>query len=346
MPTVQASGLNDLVKATQNELGEMKFTDISTDLNKLTAMSKLMKKSRVEFNAGPLIQFDVNTDHNNSARFTGLWGSDNVAEGDSLIQGQVPWRHMTANYAIERREVAMNRSPRTIVSLVKLRRLRAMIAVALKMEERFWKYPASTDEVSPYGVPYWVCKNASEGFNGGTPSGYTTVGGINPTTYSRWKNWTAGYTNVDDADFIAKAWKASEYTDFEPPVQGIPTFNTGDSYGFYTNYALHAALKQHLMGQNEDLGADIDPMGNPTLRRVPIQFVRYLDNDTTNPLYGINFGVFKTTGLRGEWGKETVLENQPGKHTVSVTHIDWSFNFLCWDRRRNFVISNGTTEYS
>ena len=72
-------------------------------------------------------------------------------------------------------------------------------------------------------------------------------------------------------------------------------------------------------------------------------WVPVLDEDTTNPVYGINWGEFKTAILGNWWMKETVLDRVPGQHNVSAVYIDSSFNWICRNRRRNFVISNGTT---
>jgi hypothetical protein len=344
MPTLQADAIGDLIKTTLNELGEMRFTEIATDLQNHVAMSKLLKKNKVTFDAGPLFQWDVMTDHNHSARAVGLYAQDNVNVPDVMTQGQVPWRHVTHNYAIERREVAMNRSPRKIVDLLKTRRIASMISMAEFMEDRVWKLPASNDTLNFYGIPYWVVKSASEGFNTSAPSGYTTVGNINPLTYNRWANWAAAYTQVSKEDLVRKLRKAFVYTNWKPPVDGIPTFNTGDSYELYSNYAVVGPMEELLEAQNDSLGNDVASKdGQVLVRKTPLQWIPKLDEDTTNPCYGINWGEFKVAALRGEWLNETQIPIQPGQHTVSAVHIDLTMNLFTRNRRRHFVVSNGTT---
>jgi len=341
--TLQLNGIQDVVYSTLSELGEGKWTDLSAAIQRYVVLSKITKQSRIVIGSGRDIQFDLLMDDNNSARFVGLFENDRVDVPNGLIQGSIPFRNLTANYAFERREILANRGKRQIVDLMKVRRHMAMMAIARKMEDAFWRVPSSTNETDPYGVPYWIVKNATAGFTGTVPSGYTTVAGINPTTYPRWRNYAAPYTAVTKEDLIAAWWKASTLTDFEPPVQG-PTFNTGDMYGYYTTYTVYAGLKTLLESQNEDLGYDLDSMqGRPVFGGVPVTWVPQLDDDTTNPVYGINWGEFKTAILGNEWMLETQIPIQPGQHTVAAVHIDASFNYLTRNRRRHFVLSNGTS---
>ena len=344
MASINAESLGDLVAATLRDLGEMRFTEIATDLQDHVAMRVLLKRDRVVLESGYGIQWDVMVQHSNSASNVGLFSTDNVNVVDGLVQATSVWRNTTTNYAIERRELAMNRTPRRIVDLLKSRRIMAMIALAELMENNFWNAPLATDTLTPYGLPYWVTKNATEGFNGGVLSGYTTIAGLSPTTYPRWQNWTYQYVSVTRDDFISHARQAATKTFFRPPVDGIPTFNTGDAYGFYTNYTVVNQLEQAVESQNDNLGKDIASQDGQTIfRRVPVTYVPKLDADTTNPFYGLNWGVFKTYVLRGEWLRETHIPMTPGQHTVASQHVDCSYNWICKDRRRNFVLSTGST---
>jgi hypothetical protein len=345
MPVLQAGNIADLMVTGLRELGELKFTDISSPLQRYVAMSRLMKKSRVDFySAGWGVQWDVMIDDNGSAEFVGLYNSDNVNQKNLFTQGNTTWRHITWNWAMDEREVVMNGSARRIVDLMRARRIAAFISAIKKFERAFWRCPASTNTTDPYGAPYWIVKNNTQGFNGGLPSGYSDVGGIVPATVSAWQNYTDQYALMTEDDGIEKWARAADFTYFEPPVENTPTFNTGDDYGFYTTYRTYVATKRQLKGQNDDLGFDVDPMnGKPSFRRVPITWVPQLDEDTTDPVYGVNWGEFKTAGLRSLWLKETVIPKMAGQHMVSVNHSDTSLQWLTRDRRRHFVIAKDTT---
>jgi hypothetical protein len=351
MAVLQAGNISDLVFATLKELGELRFSQIATALQRYVVMSRLMKKNKVQFfSAGYGIQWDVMTADNGSARTVGLYATDQVSVPSVLTQGNIDWRHVTWNWAVDRREIAMNSSPRRIVELIKTRRIASFLAAVKLFEAMAWSCPAATNSVDPYGIPYWICKSNTEGFYGTTPviGGYTTVGGIDPTKYPvsngyRWANWTNQYTSITKDDLIVKWGKAADFTFFEQPVES-PTFNTGDDCLYATTYNVYSAMKWLLEAQNENLGYDVDAMdGKPVFRRSPIVWIPQLDADTTDPIYGVNFGELHTAGLRQEWLRETQIAIQPNQHTVSSTHTDCSFQWLTRDRRRHFVLAKNTT---
>ncbi len=344
-PVLQATGDHDLVQTTIRDLGRMRFTEIATNLQEHTAMSNLLRSNRVELTSGYGIQFDVMVGQTNAAANVGMGASDDVNIVDTMTQGDADWRNSTTNYALIGQEVAMNREPSKIVSLVQVRRLGALISLAELMENNFWGPPvAVNDNLTPWGVNTWFVKNATQGFNGSVPSGYTEIGGINPTTYPNWNNWTDQYVAVSKDDLIRRMRKAATFTKFRPPVEGIPSFNTGDSYGYYSNYGVIGPLEENLEAQNDNLGNDVASKdGDVLFRKVPVKWIPKLEADTTNPVYGIQWGEFKTFILSGWWLKETAVPVYPGQHTMSAQFVDCTYQWVCRNRRRNFVIATGTT---
>lgn len=344
MAVIQAENVQDFVNDTLKDLGKPKFTDISSNLQRHVAMRQLLRKNRIVLESGQGIQFNVLVGQSNAARNVALAESDNVNLVDGMIQASTVWRNSQTSYMIIGQLMAMNREPSRIVDYVKQQRIMALISLAELMEANFWGAPPATDTKTPLGVPYWVTKNATAGFNGGTLSGYTTVAGLSPTTYPNWQNYSAPYTNVSRDDFIRAARKAATFVDFEPPVDGIPQPTTGDQFGAYTNYGVIQPLEEALESQNDNLGKDVASMdGKVMFRRVPVTWVPWLERDTTNPLYFLNWGWLKTYILRGWWMKETNLPYTPGQHTVASHFIDLTYNFISKNRRCHAVISNGTT---
>lgn len=344
MAIIQAENVVDFVNDTLKDLGKPKFTDISSTVQRHVAMKNLLQKNRVVLESGSGIQFNVLVAQSNAARNVALGESDNVNLVDGMVQASTVWRNSQTSYMLIGQLMAMNREPSRIVDWVKQQRVMALISLAELMESNFWAAPSSTDVKTPYGLPYWVTKNATKGFNGGTLTGYTTVAGLNTTTYSQWNNWTFPYTAVSRDDFIRGGREAATKTDFIPPVDGIPSPNTGDEYGFYTNYAVVQPLEEAAESQNDNLGSDVASHDGKTMfRRVPVTWVPWLERDTTNPFYGINWGWMKTYILRGWWLRETNIEYTPGQHTVASHFIDLTYNFLSKNRRCHLVGSNGTT---
>ncbi len=339
-----ATQLGDLVATTLRDLGKPKFTEISTNLQRHHALKYLMSKNRIVLGSGYGVQWDVMVNQSGAAVNVGLAAQDNIDIVDTMTQAQADWRNTTTSWAIIGQEPAFNRDPARIVDLVLTRRIAAMISLAELMEANFWGPPvAITDTLTPWGINTWVVKNATEGFNGGAPSGYTTIG-LNPTTYPNWNNWTFQYTAVSPDDFVRKMRKAATFTDFEPPVDGIPEPNTGDAYGFYTNYGVLGPLEELLTSQNENLGNDIASKDGDTMfRRVPVSWVPKLEADTTNPIYGINWGWMKTYVLEGWWLRETNVPVYPGQHTMSAHFLDCTYQYITKNRRCHFVGATGTT---
>ncbi len=344
MPTIQPENVQDFVNDTLRDLGKPKFTDISSSLQKHVAMRNLLKSNRVELQSGSGIQFNVLVAQSNAARNVSLAESDNVNLVDGMVQANTVWRNTQTSYMIIGQLMAMNREPARIVDYVKQQRIMAMISLAELMEQNFWAAPSASDTKTPLGLPYWVVKNATAGFNGGVLSGYSNVAGLSPTTYANWANWTFPYTAVSRDDFIRKAREAATKTDFQPTVDGIPSPDTGDSYGFFTNYSVVQPLEEALESQNDNLGKDVASQdGSVMFRRVPVTWVPWLDRDSTNPFYGLNWGWLKTYILQGWWLKETSIPYTPGQHTVASHFIDATYQFVTKNRRCHFVGSNGTT---
>ena len=348
---LQASGLNDLLKATLESIPKLKMTDITSHLQKHIALSMLMKGSKVVTEpAGTSFKFDVMTRNSGSARYVGLGAQDVVGIEDVLTRGEVEFRHVTWNWSIVHQEVSMNADPLTILNLTKVRRLDALISATELFESKFWRVPASTNTTDPFGIPYWIVKNATEGFYGQLPSGYTTVAGITPSSHlqpdgrSKWANWTFQYTAVTREDLLRKWRKAATYTDFDTPVPDMQTFDTGEACGYYTVYDVVSELVEILQTNNDNLGSDLAKFHNSVMfMNKSVVEVPALRDDTTNPIYGIPWGEFHTHMLRGEWMRETVVPVTAGQHNLATTHTDCTHNWAMRNRRKAFVGATGTT---
>lgn len=341
---LQASDIADLVKTTQKELGKMKWTDLAGGLQEYVALPKLLKKEKVQFDDGYLIQWNVMIGTSGAARNVGLYQVDTVNVADQMQTASVPWRHATTNYAFDRREIAMNSGSSKIVDLVKVRRVDAQIELAKLVENDFWDCPSSsTDSTKPFGIDYYLVYNATTGFNGGNQTGFSAgPGGLDSTVYTRWKNFTAQYTNVTKPDLVAKMRQAATQTLFMSPVD-VPDYNRGDRYGYYMAYATLAALESLLEAQNENLGQDVASQdGRLTFRRNPCTYVPQLDSGTAAtalPVYGINWGEFYPVFLKGEYMVEEGPKVVGNQHTVFQTHVDLTYNWCCKNRRRQFLIA-------
>jgi hypothetical protein len=344
----QGDDYTDLVTATLRNLERTTWADIVVDNQRHIALPRILKKKAVEFGSGYGHQFNVRLFSNNAARNVKLNEVDNPTTADTQKTGNIPWRHSETHWSLEERIISMNRSPARLVNLLQTSRVDAMTDMAELCETNFWSKPgSSSDSLDPFGVPYWVTTtgySTTGGFDGGRPVGFTDVGGLDPNTYPRWKNWTYKYVNVSKPDLIRGWREAATKTDFRPPVDG-PYSNMGSMWGYYTNYSVLSTLEEILESQNDNLGNDVASKDSlTTFRRIGVEWVPWFDNnsgttDTTDPVYGLNWSVFKPCFLTGEYMKETKVKPHPYQHRTLVQYTDLTHNFFCVDRRKNFVLS-------
>jgi len=346
MATLTIDQIADMVVATQKDLGRLRLTEIATDLQRHVALSQLMKKNRRVFRSGTEIQFNVLLNGDDNTRNVGLFEVDNLNQADGLVQGSAPWRHTTSGYVFDRRQVSMNRSPAKILDIVKEKRYMQLIGLAEKMEENFWGQPASSSDLkTPFGIKYCLVYNATEGFNGGNNSRFSGGPyGIDRNAHSRWKNYTAQYTAVSKTDLIRKMRKAAVMTNFMPviPNPPIPDYADGHRYGWYTNYDVLGPMEELLEDQNDRLGNDLASKdGQVLFRRTPVTFVPYLqqNDSTSDPVVGIDWGVFKTVVLQGEYLREERPRPAPLQHNVLQAFLDLTYNWVCYDCRRLILIA-------
>lgn len=342
MPSLQAADIPDLVTSTQRELGRMKWTSLANRIQKYPGFKNLIHKNRVEFKPGYEVQWNVITDHSNSARHVGLYSTDTVNVPDVGIQARMPYRHTTNSYAFEEHEVTFNTGAAKIYDLVKTKRYACMQSMAEVIETAIWSLTASTDTTTPYGLPYFIVYNASTGHNGGAPTGYTLVANVNPTIHTRWKSWSAQYTNVSKTDLLSLIRQAARETHFMPPVD-YPGYGSGSGYGYYLNGDTLQSVESVLEAQNDNLGDSIDPKdGKAILRRVKLEWVPKLDSGTpatADPFYGINWGEMGFCIPPGWFMKEDGPSKAPTKHNVQVVFVDLSWALICYDRRSQFLIA-------
>jgi len=346
----QADQIGDLVSSTLRKLGRGRRTNIAMPLQMYVAYDMFTKKGMYEEKEGAdgpggfAFQWQVQTQKSDNNRLAGFYEPVNIQPKNGLITAQAPYRSEQGGYTFEHRELDMNKGSAKIVDLIAERKDMDDNDFVEKFETWFWQTPANNN-LDPWGVPYWIVKNNTTGFNGGIQTGFTSVAGISPTDHPSWRNYTAQYTDVTEDDLIIKWQTAADQTYFEAPVKGgNADFNTGDKFGYYTTYNVYSSTKQLCKAQNENIGIDMDPYDDkPMFRQNKICWVPRLDADTTDPVYGINWGLFKMAILPGWWRKKFVIPSLQNQPTVTQVPVFTTWNWLCRDRRRQFVIAKNTT---
>lgn len=342
----------DLITTTLRELERNEWSDIVTDLQEHIAMPFILKKKRVEFGSGFGYQFNVRVGSNSPAANVQINQQDNPTTADMVVVGTGNYRITQTYFTVNEIEIDANRSPARIINLMEAKRVDALTSLADLMEANFWGCPSSSsDVVTPHGLGYWLTSNASAGFNGGNPSGFSDVGGINATTYPRWKNYTDTYAAVSKTDLIRKLRQAMTKTNFRPPVPypssvGEDYARTGyeaDRFGLYTNYAVMQKTEELLEAQNDNLGNDVASKdGEVMVRKCKMKWAPFLDtqasNASKNPVYGLDWKTWKIYFMEGNYMKETEVRPYPFIHRAYAQYTDCVYDFVCKNRRRNFLV--------
>jgi len=362
MPSAYTTGLtpdqiDDLVENTLHDFEKDKWVDISTELQRYFAHENYLLGNRIGVSGGDQLQWQVKVRNTGAASNTGMYAVDEIKVADVMRHCNLKWTKQTTHMAYDVDESAFNGpDPYRILDLIKTRRHAALTDFAELMESNFWGFPAdATDEAEtkkPNGVPYWIVRNATTGFNGGVPIGtHTTVAGLSPVTYDKWRNWTGTYKVIDKRDLVRKMREAAVKCNFREPVSH-PGQSKDQRWRICTTYEVISLLEESLEQQNQNLGNDVASKdGDLMFRRTPVTWVPYLDNndddtgvDATNslgknPIYGIDLNAFRMLFKTGAYMRKTKPIIAPNQHTVRHIHWDSWTQFQCLNRRCNFVLT-------
>lgn len=203
----------DLIASTVKKLPPMQFTQIAQKLTSYHVYPTLFKnrggkEMETRTGSGTCIPFTALVKTAGSAKNVQIYDTDTTNIADGLVDGEVPWRYSTFSYYFNQHEFEQNSGAKQLFNLIKDRREQALLDFADLLEGNYFGKPVdSTDKRTPWGLFYWLVKTTDATsatsnckFNGGVPSGFSDVGGINPANYPMWKNYTAPYYSIKDWD--------------------------------------------------------------------------------------------------------------------------------------------------
>ncbi len=342
--------LDDFVELTLDTFKRRKWVDISLDNQHHIFASRMFKDKKTPEKGGVKLNWKVQTTNTGSAKDTGLYAVDTTNVVDLTQKATQEWSKQTVNFSYDVDEEEFQSDMETIVDEIKVREHSMYNDFFEHMEEKMWGTgPASptADPRPPSGIPFWIQKNATEGFNGGDPTGWGSVGAgnLDSDTFTRWKNYTFRYVNVTRDDLIAKWYRACAFTYFKSPHNYPQLGGSGMAdWAFYTTYSLLEPLERLLEGRNDNLGVDLAWSAGKTLfKGIPIEWVPSLEHstsvnqDTTNPIYGVNWKVFRYFFQKNRNMIRHKPQKAPHQHTVRNVFMDNWGNFACYNRRLLFV---------
>lgn len=359
---VKNADLADLIATTLPDLPEQYF-EVMWDNNDYE-FCRIYQTERMEVDGGTKIQRKVMLDDTGNARYRRLFDTDEPAVGDVMQTIEVPWTQIGTHYSWDKSEILRQKnSAKGFIRLLETRRIDGLWSLAKLIENRGWKTPTSaTDDLNPYGVPYYLnmldADSTTAGFNGKTiryqdGTTGTTCAGLDASTYTKWRNYAATYTRVNN-DMLKTIRKAFMLTRFKAPIfVNDPAQKRNAAKRFYCGDDLSVEL-QDLADARDDnhRGKDvlgnirIDDAGLVYINRLPVIYISQLNDvtdpvttDSTDPLYCVNFEKFIPYVQDGMWMEETEPMNDRHQHTAFTVFLDGSHNNLCTNRQEaGFVI--------
>jgi hypothetical protein len=339
---ITVESMADLVSQTLRDLGRGKLVQIAQNRPDYILWNTIWKKDRIVIESGQGIQRSLLAKLPDSARHTGLFAQDTLNIEALMTNLVIPWRHVTASWSWELREMKMNSASARINNIIKPRRETAWINLIETVEQKAWSSPAVDDNLLPYGVPYWVVKNAAEGFNGGAPSGHTTVAGVNLTQYPTFKNYTNTYTAVSKKDLLKKMRVGHRKTNWRSPLGNEAEAKyIRQMLKYFMSNEVMTKMEEIAENQNDNLGSELGRYNGEelTFKRHSLHWSPELDEDTDDPIYGLDCRYFNPVVLGGQFMSETEPTPVPNQHTVRAQFVDTTYNYLCTNRRAQQVFS-------
>jgi len=339
--------LDDLVTATFDRAKKKEWVDLSLNNQDYVFAQRFMNgKNKTPVKGGPLQTWKLQTGKTGNARWTGMFSEDQTAVKNLLTSASQKWAMMTTSFSYDVNEEAFQGDDITmILNEIEVREHDMYNGYVELMEEALWTAPSSsTQDPRPMsGIPFWLQKNATDGFNGGNPSGFSDgAGSVNTSTHANWKNYTFGYTAVTRENLIAKWKKAVEFTKFKAPHSYKELGGGTPNWMFYTTYRLQEPLMQFLDARNDKI-TDLAGTSKCMFNSIPVETAFELENatqagyDSSDPIYGINWKSFEYFCQKGKELVRQKPQQAPLQHNVRNVFMDSTGNLQCFNRRSNFV---------
>jgi len=342
MAILKLSQINDMVTTTLDDYGPPTFRQVAQRSQRYEIFSRWFREEKVKSDGGLAINRRLMLTHDVDNLHTGPYSEDAIAFGDVLANIRVEWVYLKKAWTFNYNELITNRGNALLTNVIEPQRANCLLNIAHDIESKGWSAPASSSDTTvPYGVPYWVVKNSTQGFTGGLPSGFTTLAGIDLNTYPNFKNYSSPYKEVSEDDLMFKTNEAKQLTDFVSPIEvGGEGDVVKDTYRAYVNSTTRLKLNKLARNRNDSLGYDlyVGEGGAVTYNGNAIIYVPKLDADTSNPVYLICHDTFSPYVQEDNFLRESEVMRWPFQHDTYAVWIDMSYNYVCEDRRRNSVL--------
>ena len=342
----------DLINGTYQRIEKLSILQIAQTYNDYVFINRLFDPKKTIVKSGRSIARNMITQRERAAYHTQPFGNDSIEWQDVTARQEVPWRRTTRPMIFDEYEDILNSGPDELFDTMKVKEINNALDLCELIEEDIHTKPAdSTDTTTPWGIPMYLVENATDGFNGGNPAGFTTVAGINRSTAGNeyHKNYTftwAGY-NFEDDGVVEKLIKACDYTKFKAPrIASLDGKGVGEPQGmdrmFLCNRTPFVELRRLLRAQNDDLGKDLDPFADgAVLRQNPIVWVQQMDTGRAavshDTIRMVDWKWLYPVVTKGVFFRRHEAKPHPTKHNAMVVWTDLQWNLWGENFRRMAV---------
>lgn len=291
---------------------------------------------REEYPAGTGIVKNIMLDSSGNAQHVRMFQQRSINVADVQSRFTMPWCMVTFYWAVERNELVRARKPAAFINLLSSRQTDAELSTANLLQLRGWLGPeSSSDDLNPYGVPFWINKippSTATGYSStiDAPSPYggfvgrriiygqtstptyvlTNKAGINPTSNALFRNYAGVYTAMDAQciKFMRDLFHAVRFK--SPRIVKDLVEGPLSKYRIYMNRPTLVGYEDLATKMNDNIGPDLAPYQDATsFKRVPIEYANQLDQDNAqvnsswgcDPIYFINHSKFRACVLEGQW---------------------------------------------
>ena len=347
--------LDDFVASYLQKYPMGKWQDISLPLQKYYFASRLFDAANKHEMSSSKCKWKLKVNNNNNFQVVGLYHRDSSSRVNVLEEGELNWGMTTTNYHYDIDEEVFTKGADEIVNYMDLQEQGLMQDFFVGMENLIFGPGPSSSTQSPFppvSLLWWVTStgdsvtenNATEGFTGDAPVGWSDVGGINPADYDQWYNRAFPYTTVDRDDFIEKTINSMDMCTFTPPVARSDIKPEGNHrWELLTTHSRVAICRRLLQLGNDNIQDDLAAhSGSVFIRGVPMTWVPAWTSSssenarTDGVILGVDWNTFDYYYASGRSQRKRKPFQHPDMSNVRVRCMDDSLQLVCYNRRANF----------
>lgn len=362
--SVPSQDIIDFLKLTREHYPPAQSSfEVLSARHRFNALNRWFQQDKVEMSSGSVYRETVYLNRSGSlqAAYVNPWEPVDPWVRDNTAVVQIPLRKMTSHWTMEWNEHIRNREPDAVGNLDNKRRLDMQADVAELIEQRAFKRPdSSSDQVNPYGIPYYIVpitaeqaasdtqdhQGANPTYEDGNDIGACAGIDASNSDYDLYQNYNARWPNDDpindfNDDCVQRIIRMHRHLRFEVPMNA-DNWREGryaDQNGYVTEELLDA-MEQKARVNNDSLQADLGKFsGQVVVKGVPLIWCEPFDDwtnsdgDSAQTFMLVNHAYFKPIVFEGDYFRTSDPMNDVRTPDIYTTYEFLTHNYYCVNRR-------------